>query len=134
MLLVATFILATCGNAQKQSENATAKGDKNGLVVMYFHGKQRCATCNAIESKTKELLHENFADELASGKILLEIIDISLPENEEIANKYEVSWASLILDKGRQIENLTDIGFGYAKNQPEVFKRKLNEKIVQMLQ
>lgn len=41
---------------------AQGKG-KNYVEVLYFHGKQRCATCIAIEKYAREVVEKDFADE-----------------------------------------------------------------------
>ncbi|MDD3406242.1 MAG: nitrophenyl compound nitroreductase subunit ArsF family protein [Paludibacteraceae bacterium] len=132
LAIISSFV--ACGNAQKQTETAATKINDNSLDVLYFHGKQRCITCRAIETLTKEVLDADFAEVQKSGKVIFKIIDISQKENEAIADKYEVTWSSLILDKGGKVVNLTDMGFSYAKNQPDVFKSKLKEEIAKLLQ
>lgn len=124
LLIALTISLISCGgNASKKQ--ATTKVQQSDITeVLYFHGKQRCITCNAIEKLTKEVI-----DSLANEKVVMKIIDISQKENEATADKYEVTWSSLILDRGGKVENLTDMGFSYAKGQPEVFKTKLVEAI-----
>lgn len=121
---VALFLVACGGasNSNKQISEGAVQADVT--EVLYFHGKKRCITCNAIERLTKEVI-----DSLADEKVVMKIVDISEPEGETIADKYEVTWSSLILDRGGKVENLTDMGFGYAKNQPEAFKAKLVEAI-----
>jgi disulfide oxidoreductase YuzD len=57
--------------------------------VIIIYGKQRCPTCLAIEKNTKELLQTSFANELKDGSVVFRQIDISLDENEQIADKYE---------------------------------------------
>lgn len=61
------------------------------------------------------------------------MIDISTLEGEKIADKYELTWSSLIIDRKGKMENLTDMGFSYAKGEPEVFKTKLKEALNKML-
>ncbi len=98
LAIISSFV--ACGNAQKQTETAATKTTENTLEVLYFHGKQRCITCRAIEMLTKEVLDSDFAEAQKSGKLVFKIIDISQKENKAIAEKYEVAWSSLILNKG----------------------------------
>ncbi len=132
LAIISSFV--ACGNAQKKTENVATQTNSDKIEVLYFHGKQRCITCRAIETLTNEVLDSDFAEAQKSGKVIFKIIDISQKENEAIADKYEVTWSSLILDKGGKVVNLTDMGFSYAKNQPEVFKSKLKEEIAKLLQ
>lgn len=124
-LCSAALFLVACGGASNSNKQISERVVQTDVTeVLYFHGKKRCITCNAIERLTKEVI-----DSLADEKVVMKIVDISEPEGETIADKYEVTWSSLILDRGGKVENLTDMGFGYAKNQPEAFKAKLVEAI-----
>lgn len=135
MILALIIGLMSCGNG----ENAvSAKApEKDRVEVIYFHGKQRCATCVAIENNTKELINSMFADELKKGTVVFKIVDISTPEGEAIADKYEVTWSSLYVNKwkdGRETRNdMTEFGFSNARKHPDGFKRGLAEIIHQSL-
>lgn len=127
--------LASCGNGVN---TANAKSpEKDRVEVIYFHGKQRCATCMAIEKNTKEVLETVFADEIKDGKIVFRTVDISTPDGEAIADRYEVAWSSLFVNKWRDGKetrnNLTKFGFGTALKNPDVFKTGLEETIRESL-
>ena len=83
------------------------------------------------------MLDTYFVNEVKSGKIQYRIIDISQPVNEKIADKYEVSWSSLFVNKwkkGKETKNnLTDFAFSYAKSSPAQFKTGLKKKIDELL-
>ena len=123
LIVVITSLISCGGNLSKKQVNVQAK-QADVTEVLYFHGKQRCATCNAIEKLTKEVI-----DSLANKDIVVRVIDISKKENEAIADKYEVTWSSLVLDRNGKVENLTAMGFSYAKGEPEIFKAKLIDAI-----
>ena len=127
--------LVSCGNA---ANTAAAKSpEKDRVEVIYFHGKQRCATCMAIEKNTKEVVNTLFADELKNGTVVFKTVDISTPEGEKIADKYEVTWSSLFVNKwkdGKESRNnLTEFGFGNTRKNPDGFKKSLADKIRQSL-
>ena len=109
-------MLFACGNPDTKIDGEYVGDDVT--QVFYFHTKKRCATCNAIEQLTKQVV-----DSLAQAGIVMRTVDIT--ENESLADKYEISWSSLVLDRGGKIENLTDMAFRYAKNRPQEFKSKL---------
>lgn len=136
MLIMLSVSLIACSNKEAQQTATTPK--ENGVEVIYFHGKQRCATCVAIERETEAVINEQFADAVNSGALEYRIIDITKAENEPIADKYEVSWSSLVLvkytDGKEEAENLTQFAFGNARNNPELFRKQLTEKINQLLQ
>lgn len=120
------------GNSKTQKSNE-ADNTKDRIEVLYFHGRQRCATCMAIEQRTRETLKEQFADEMENGTIVFRVIDLSQPENEALADKYEVTWSSLFVCRwkaGRETpENLTEFAFGNARKAPEAFKTGLAARI-----
>lgn len=137
LVLILTLMigLTSCGGGEN---TANAKSpDRDRVEVIYFHGKQRCATCMAIEKNTKELINSVFANELKKGTVVFNVDDISTPEGEKIADKYEVSWSALFVNKlkgGKETRsNMTDFGFANARKNPETFKKGLAEKIRQSL-
>lgn len=135
MIFALLIGLMSCGSGDN---TASAKPtEKDRVEVIYFHGKQRCATCMAIEKNTREVLNSLFANELKNGSVVFKIVDISTPEGEKIADKYEVTWSSLFVNKwknGKETRNnLTEFGFGNARKNPDAFKKGLADKIRQSL-
>lgn len=130
-------VVALVGLALAAESALAQKPSGNRVEVLYFHGKQRCITCNAIERLTKEALAQNFASELKSGSVVLKVIDISKKENAALANRYEVSWSSLYVNRWaggkEQVNNLTEFSFGNAKNSPEKFKSGVVAKVKELL-
>lgn len=135
MIFVLITGLMSCGSGDN-SANAKSP-EKDRVEVIYFHGKQRCATCMAIEKNAKEVVNTLFANELKNGIVVFKAVDISTPEGEKIADKYEVTWSSLFVNKwndGKEIRNnLTEFGFGNARKNPNGFKKGLADKIRQSL-
>lgn len=125
-LLFMSNVLSAC--AQTDSPKTVSTAESNGIEVLYFHGKQRCATCIAIERQTKQAV-----EELSDNRLTMRTIDISKKENESIVEKYEVAWSSLIVVKGDNVLNLTDLGFSLARNNPDGFRERLKSEIKQLL-
>lgn len=130
VFIVALFLMSTV-YAQTSSSN-------EGLVeVIYFHGKKRCATCNAIEKLSQEVVNEQFSSQVADGTVVFKIVDITTKEGEALAEHFEVAWSSLFINKieGRkeQVNNMTKFAFANALNNPEEFKNGLTEKINSLL-
>lgn len=139
-----SFCLMACNNTRTNKDN-TAKAEQtqlqtidNCVEILYFHGKQRCATCMAIEKNTKEAIEAQFVDELKKGTVVFRTIDISKAENEAIAEKYEVTWSSLFICKWENgietCENLTDYAFANARTAPDTFKNGLVERINKLME
>ncbi len=144
VILLSALTLVSCGsngsnnNKANQDAQAVAQAHKDDVVeVLYFHAKQRCVTCLAIQSLTEEMLQTKFAQAVKDGKVVYKVVDISTPEGEKIADQYEVTWSSLFVnkfDKGVETKNnLTEMGFAYAKNTPDVFKAEFTAKLNSLL-
>ena len=130
LIFIAVFSLTACSgnNSSKRNNNPTEITKTDKIEVLYFHGKKRCITCNAIESLSKEVMQE-----INNPDITYKIIDFSTDQGEKIANQYEVAWSSLLINNKGTVIDLTKLGFSHAKNQPEVFKQKLKESINSIL-
>ena len=68
------------------------------VQVFLFHNTQRCATCIAIGRLSGETVNERFQNELKSGRIEFREINIDLPENKELARKFQASGSALYLN------------------------------------
>ncbi|MGL4294047.1 MAG: nitrophenyl compound nitroreductase subunit ArsF family protein [Bacteroidales bacterium] len=138
-VFMAMLFLLSCGGgtAKKEASQAAATEKSDRVEVLYFHGKQRCITCNAIEKLTQEVIETDFPEALADGDLVFKVIDISDAANEAVADRYEVTWASLFVNKwdgdAEVSDNLTEFGFTYAKSSPDVFKEGVRSKIKTLL-
>lgn len=131
MMVLCLFMAGLC-----MAQNAKAYKN-NSVEILYFHGKQRCITCNAIEKLTKEVIEKDYSQQLKNGEIRFKVIDISTPQGEKTADKYEVTWASLFVNKwknGKEVRNdMTKFGFSHARKSPDNFKAGLKKKINELL-
>lgn len=113
---------------------AMAQGKvKDHVEVVYFHGKQRCLTCMAIEKYAREVVDTDFAREKQSGKVLFRTVDITTPEGAKLAKKYRVSWSSLYINGwkgGKEKRNdLTSFAFKHARKHTAEFKKEVKKTI-----
>lgn len=141
-LAIGLGLTACGGNGAKKGDTAKveqtqSQETKDRVEILYFHGKQRCITCMAIEKYAKEAVETQFADELKNGTVVFRTIDISKAENGEIAKKYGIAWSSLFISQwkgGKETyENLTEYAFAYARTVPDKFKNGVVEKINKLL-
>ncbi|MFI3303076.1 MAG: nitrophenyl compound nitroreductase subunit ArsF family protein [Rikenellaceae bacterium] len=131
--LFAAVLFASCVNNVNSKSNTNSstevKSAEAGTVeVLYMHGKQRCATCIAIGEEAEAVVKE-----LANDKVVMRTIDLSTPQGEKIADKYEIASSSIIVVNGGKVDNLTSVGFQHARNNPEQFKKVLSQSIQKML-
>lgn len=135
LVLVIALSMAACSVKGAKNDITDVESKADGVEVLYFYGKQRCATCNAIEQNAKELVATVFAEQVKEGRVAFKSVDIT--ENEALADKYEVSWSSLIVvarENGKEsFVNMTEFGFSKARTAPDVFKKGLEEQINKML-
>ena len=123
LALMCLFALAVTAQAQV----------KERVEVLYFHGKQRCATCMAIEKYAREVVSQDFADEQKSGRVVFKVVDISTTEGKKLAKSYRVTWSSLFInswkDGKEQRGNITEFSFKNARSHTEEFKKGVRDKI-----
>ena len=123
LALLCLFALAVTAQAQV----------KERVEVVYFHGKQRCAMCMAIEKYAREVVSQDFADEQKSGKVVFKVVDISTTEGKKLAKSYRVTWSSLFINRWKdgkeQRGNITEFSFKNARKNTEEFKKGVRDKI-----
>ena len=129
-VLTLTCLFSACGggDSQKNEQTQTTVSDtaRAPIEIMYFYGKQRCVTCRAIEQVVVELTQNELREAIASGQVHFRAIDWT--QETALAERYEVAWSSLIIDRNGEITNLTEKAFTYARQQPD----KLKEEILKL--
>ena len=118
-------IMMSCGGSteKKSTENTKVEvAETAKVMVYYFHSKQRCKTCLAIQDVAGQTIAENFA---GNAEVKFVELDFTESTNEAIANKYEVAGSSLIIVSGDTQKNLTSDAFANALRNPEVLKETI---------
>ncbi len=130
-VLAISLVFTSC-NSQNKSKDNSLDQTVSKIEVLDFHSTHRCMTCNAIEANTKYTLNTYFSKELKEDKITFQVINVDEKENEKIAEKFEASGTSLILNvikNGKETQiNLTDFAFMNGNDQ-EAFSKELKAKI-----
>lgn len=127
LALISTFLFSFPLQAQESGPLP------DGVRVYYFHGAYRCVTCTNMEKFTKEVIDSDFASEVKSGKLKFFVFNFEEDSNRVIAQKYGVESSTLLIIKiksGKEkVTDLTELGFSYAKYDPEKFKEGVLEKL-----
>ena len=76
--------------AQKTEDSYIQK-----IEVFHFHGTNQCYSCKTVGAYAEETVKTYFSDDLKTGKIVFDHINAELPENRDLAMKYEVTGSSL---------------------------------------
>ncbi|MHA1655259.1 MAG: nitrophenyl compound nitroreductase subunit ArsF family protein [Candidatus Heimdallarchaeota archaeon] len=105
ILAVAVSIYAFSGNANSQKTEVdsvvktVSSVSDSKVVAYYFYTTARCVSCHKIEQYTKESLEKYFFDEIASGKIDFQMINIDEPQNKHFIQDYQLYTKSVVLSK-----------------------------------
>ena len=132
-ILSTTTISACTGNNTPESKKETVAKQKAAVEIIYFHGKQRCKTCIAIEKETKALVEGELAELVKKGKVKFRIVDFSTDEGKKIASKYKVTFSSLFVVTPKGAEDLTRFAFANARSNAEGFRKELKDKVVKTI-
>lgn len=131
-LIVISLLLFSCSGKPKTENKQAVSPQGDRVEVIYFHGKQRCVTCRAIEQLTNEVLEATFRNQIDKGAVVYKVIDISDPQNEAITDKYEVTWSSLYINgwkEGKEtVNNMTEFSFANAKGGTGYIQRRYKEQ------
>jgi hypothetical protein len=125
-----SFSLAT-------GQNKTVPAAQAKLLVYYFHGTNRCATCLAIEENTKKALQTNFAKEMKDGTVKFQSINVDDEKDKALAEKYQAAgsalWITRIAGGKEEKKDMTNFAFSYGRSNPEKFITGLKEEITKEL-
>jgi hypothetical protein len=107
------------------------------VIVYYLHGNARCASCEIIEAYTRETVRDAFANELKTGRLELQLINVETPENKHFIKAYQLYSQSVVLsdvhtDKEVRWKNLPRIW--ELLNNETAFKQYLQSEITAYLQ
>lgn len=139
VLLSTATISACAGNntAEQQKETVTEietnANEMPSVEIIYFHGKQRCITCMAIEKETKALVEGELAKLVKDGKVKFRVFDFSTEEGKKIAARYKVTFSSLFVVTPKGAEDLTRFAFANARSNAEGFRKELKDKVVKAI-
>lgn len=125
-LMLGLLLLATACGTGEQKQPAEAQADANTVYVYYFHGKERCKTCNAVEQVAKKTVNDYFA---SNARVLFVVVPNYEKTSQALVERYQISWNGLVVAKGDASVNLTEQAFANAVDTPEVLAELLKSKI-----
>lgn len=130
-LFIAAVSIIMCFSSCRQAVvNQQEPESEAVLSVYFFHLTARCEACNAIESNTGSVLEKYFKDLLDSGTIRFKSINIESRENRALAEKYQVSYTSLLLVRSDgTVNDFTNTALNYAFMNPARFEELLRAEI-----
>ncbi len=133
---LAVWLILAYGTSPATPPNSNnSSGPADRVDVVYFHRTQQCYSCRYAEEGTLYTLETYFKDELASGKVTYQSIDVQDEANTEIVNKYGAYTSSLFIntikDSSDHIEHVTDIWLVIGDDDAfvEVVKSKIEKSL-----
>ena len=138
LLFLSFVLLFYAGCADKApSQEATSAVGTDRIEVLDFHTDHRCKTCLTIEKMTKEVLADDYGDQMENGAITFQLINVDKEENLPMAQKFLAFGSSLVLNviiggEEKHID-LTNFAFMNAEDE-EKFKAGLKEHLTSELQ
>ena len=116
------------------SNNSSGPADR--VDVVYFHRTQRCYTCRYAEEATRYTLETYFKDEMDSGRVTLQVVNVEDEANADIVEKYNnASYLTLCINTVRDgtdhIEEVTDIWLAIGNDEAfvEIVKSKIEKSL-----
>lgn len=115
-IVLAVFVVASIAKlvlneTQKESAGEATKAPEQiegtKTVVYYFHGNVRCTTCNTIESNTNKAIDSGFSKMMASGDMLMRVVNMDDPKNEHYVTDYKLTNSSVVVsqvDDGKEVK------------------------------
>lgn len=128
-LIIAFSGIFLSANAQTDKNDKTSiETNSEKVEVFYFHYTRRCATCNAVESVSK-----NTVKELYGKKVSFTGYNLDETAGKEKGKQLGISGQTLLIVSGDTKIDITNEGFMNARTNPEKLKQIIEEKITPLL-
>jgi len=79
------------------------------MTVYYFHGNQRCMTCNRIEELARKAIEARYGRELADGRVRFLSVNVEEPDNAHFINDFDLTVRSVVIRKGKNVEKFDEV-------------------------
>jgi len=126
--IIAGITACSDNSSSSSGVTATLKAGKK-VEVYYFHFTRRCATCNKVETVSKEALETQYPEQLKKGDIFFQSVNLDEKEGETLGKKYKIEGQTLIVICGDKSVDLTEKAFMYAVSDPVKLKAEINKAI-----
>lgn len=126
------FVGAACHSQSAKSVAMLPTHSSAKVAVYYFHFKQRCSTCWAVENNAKDAVLSLYPKQVKQGIVSFESVNLDDAASQSLAKTLGIEGQCLVvLANGKKVD-LTGQGFLYA-NHPEKMKAELQRVINPLL-
>jgi hypothetical protein len=136
--IIVILLLAVSGISNLTAQIKPPDAGKTRVEVYYFHPTERCPIDQSIEDNARKVVQTSFPDEMKTGILKFQVLNIDDKANEKIVAKFDVNTQALFIVKtehGKEIKNnMTDFAFSYSKSNPTKFKSELIQEIKKALE
>ncbi len=78
----------------ESNEQESLSKEVEKVEVVHFHATRQCWSCIKVGELALKTIKEEFPDDYKEGKIVFLSIDVELPENKEIVERYQARMGS----------------------------------------
>jgi len=96
-VLLLVFFIPKYMNGNVTVSATKISSDIEKVEVYHFHATRQCVTCKTVGAFSEETVNAYFPNELKSGKFVFAHINVDLPENKALVDKYEAKGSSLLI-------------------------------------
>lgn len=131
LLLIAIAIfsvnLGSCssGNA-KSGETKSPEVSASTIQILYFHGDRRCPTCIKVGEISLKLFNAKYAN---NSTVVYKEVNTDKEENKAIAEKYQITSSTLLIDVKGVVKNITVDAFKLANSDPAALEKMITDII-----
>lgn len=86
-------------STEQGQPGAASETGRNKVVVYYFHGNTRCATCRTIEAYAKEAVETGFPEALTDGRLEWRAVNVDERDNEHFVRDFQLTTRSVVLER-----------------------------------
>ena len=97
LVLLLIFTIPKYFIANVTASGTQISGDVEKVEIYHFHATSQCVTCKTVGANAEATVNTYFANELKSGKLVFAHVNVDLPENKALVDKYEAKGSSLLI-------------------------------------
>jgi hypothetical protein len=97
LLVLVMVLISGCTTPIESNGNAVQNASipNERVEIYHFHMTQQCYSCKTVGAYAEETINTFFAAEVATGKVVFAHVNVELPENKELVERYGATGSSL---------------------------------------